>query len=256
MTASSRVTAMAYKILLDAGHFGKTNKSPCRTSIQYYESDFTWSLHNLLKAELLRYGFVVGVTRTDKSKDLQVYDRGEMAKGYDLFLSLHSNAASTKVLDGVDRPVIIYPVKADSKEKSFADKIGKAVYGVMKTEQPYQLFQREYPGYPGFDYYGVLRGAIDAGCKYSFIIEHGFHTDTRCTEWLLNSNNRKALAVAEAKMIADWFGVSALAVQPTPTGKTVYRVQVGAFSQKRYAEAMCEDLKKHGYDPYIVESKE
>ena len=245
------------KILLDAGHYGKYNLSPCQTSEKYYESDFSWALHNLLKQELLRYGFVVGITRMSKAIDKEVYDRGQMAKGYDLFLSLHSNAATAEVCDGVDRPVICCPLKADKNVLTLGNKLGKAVLDVMKPVQNYyQIFQREHPNYPGYDYYGVLRGAIDAGCKYSFIIEHGFHTDTRCTEWLLKDENRKALAVAEAKAVADWFGVSAPAVSATPaSGKTIYRVQVGAFSNKKYADAMVTNLKKAGFDGYIVQDK-
>jgi N-acetylmuramoyl-L-alanine amidase len=31
----------------------------------------------------------------------------------------------------------------------------------------------------------------------------------------------------------------------------LYRVQVGAFSDRQNAERLVEDLKKHGYSPYI-----
>ena len=41
---------MAIKVCLDAGHYGKYNRSPAVSS--YYESDMTWKLHNYLKKEL------------------------------------------------------------------------------------------------------------------------------------------------------------------------------------------------------------
>lgn len=41
---------MAVKVCLDAGHYGKYNRSPAVLS--YYESDMTWKLHNYLKKEL------------------------------------------------------------------------------------------------------------------------------------------------------------------------------------------------------------
>ena len=41
---------MAVKVCLDAGHYGKYNRSPAVSS--YYESDMTWKLHNYLKKEL------------------------------------------------------------------------------------------------------------------------------------------------------------------------------------------------------------
>jgi len=42
---------MAIKVCLDAGHYGKYNRSPAVSS--YYESDMTWKLHNYLKKELV-----------------------------------------------------------------------------------------------------------------------------------------------------------------------------------------------------------
>ena len=251
---------MAYKIMLDAGHFAKQNKSPCNTTPKYYEGDMAWKLQTYLKEELLKYGFVVGTTRTDNSKDLSpVYYRGEKAQGYDMFLSLHSNASPfNDVYEGLDRPVVIYPVKADAKVKSFANTLAKCVYSVMKTKQSYQILTREYDGYPGYDYYGVLRGAVEVGCKNAFIIEHGFHTDTKCTNWLLQDANLQALAVAEAKSIAGYFGVSLPTQTTTPAtsaGKTIYKVQVGAYTKRIYADALLTKLKNAGFDGYIVSEK-
>ena len=52
---------MAVKVCLDAGHYGKYNRSPAVSS--YYESDMTWKLHNYLKKELESFGIVVVTTR-------------------------------------------------------------------------------------------------------------------------------------------------------------------------------------------------
>ena len=76
--------------MLDAGHYAKYNRSPVLPD--YWESDFTWKLCKYLKEELQKYASVkVGTTRSDKNKDLEVYQRGLKAKGYNLFISLHSN---------------------------------------------------------------------------------------------------------------------------------------------------------------------
>ena len=90
---------MAYKICLDAGHYGKYNRSTVVP--EYYESEMTWKLHRLLKAALEKYGFEVMTTRTDQAKDMDVYYRGYAAKNCDLFLSLHSNACDTEAVDYV-----------------------------------------------------------------------------------------------------------------------------------------------------------
>lgn len=250
------------KIMLDAGHYGDyVNMSPCKTTPTYYESTMTWKLHLRLKIALEKLGFTVGVTRTKKAVDLDVYSRGQMAKGYDLFLSLHSNACSPPdgsfaPYDGVDRPVIIYPLSSGEEQQKIANALGNIVEKTMDTRQHYQLFQKEYPNRPNVDYYGVIRGAVDAGCLNAFIIEHGFHTDTRDTEWLLQDANLQKMAEAEAQEIAYLFRKEQVTPAPNDDekGKT-YTVQVGAFSNLVYAEAFRDKLTKDGYKAYVVEKK-
>ena len=59
-----------------------------------------------------------------------------------------------------------------------------------------------------WEYYGVLRGADDAGCPLFYIVENSFHTNPKSTEWLLKDENLKKLAQAQAKTIADYFKLS------------------------------------------------
>lgn len=139
------------KIMLDAGHYAKANRSPVLKT--YYESEMTWKLTNYLKAELEAYGIVVGLTRSVQSVDLAVDQRGRKAKGYDLFISIHSNACDT---ESVDRPTMI--VNLDGKTTALGKAIGATVQSVMKTNQAYKIATREWVGRPGVEYYGVLRG--------------------------------------------------------------------------------------------------
>lgn len=48
---------------------------------------------------------------------------------------------------------------------------------------------------------------------------------------------------------------AATPAKPATTTKTIYRVQVGAYSVKKNAEAMKDKLKKAGFDAIIVEGK-
>lgn len=194
-----------FKIMLDAGHYGKQNRSPCNRA--YWESEMAWKLHRYLREELLKYDCQVDITRADEEKDMPVYNRGAMAKGYNLFLSLHSNAVGSRIANGTDRPVIVYPVLNDLNQKDFAKAIGETVHKVMKTKQKAQPYVRPIDGRPTVNYYGVLRGAVAVGCKQAYIIEHGFHTDTYCTNWLLVDSNLRAMAKAEAKTIAEYFNL-------------------------------------------------
>lgn len=196
-------------VCLDAGHYGKYNRSPVVP--EYYESDMNWKLHLLLKAELEKYGIQVKTTRADKAKDLGLEARGKASKDCDLFISLHSNAAEA---ESVKYVAAMYMVDdncgvMDEQSKAFAAKIAKTVGEVMGL--PYQTWStksssdRDGNGYKD-DYYGVLRGAHTVHTP-GVIIEHGFHTNTATTKWLLVDSNLKNLAEAEAKTIAEWFDV-------------------------------------------------
>lgn len=94
---------MAVKVCLDAGHYGKYNRSPAVSS--YYESDMTWKLHNYLKKELEAFGIGVVTTRTNQNTDRALYERGAASKGCNLFISVHSNAVGNGVNESVDYPV-------------------------------------------------------------------------------------------------------------------------------------------------------
>ncbi|MBP0973002.1 MAG: N-acetylmuramoyl-L-alanine amidase, partial [Oscillospiraceae bacterium] len=64
---------------LDAGHFAKNNQSPVVKA--YYESDFAWTFHLLLKEELEKYGFEIITTRAAQAKDLGLEARGRKSAG-------------------------------------------------------------------------------------------------------------------------------------------------------------------------------
>lgn len=188
------------KIMLDAGHFGNYNRSPVYTA--YYESRMTWSLHNHLKTALEDYnGFAVGVTRASQAKDMNVYTRGTLSKGYDLFLSLHSNSSSARSTD--------YPLIITQKGKtgdSLAKNLGRTIQDTMGTKQGYKVWQRLNSD-GKTEYYGVLRGSKAVGTK-GMIIEHSFHTNLAATKWLFNNSNLKKMAQKEAEVLAEHYGLS------------------------------------------------
>lgn len=83
------------RICLDAGHYGKYNKSPVNS--RYYESDMVWKLHLMQKKYLEEYGVEVTLTRAGQAADRGLYERGAASAGCDLFISDHSNAAEKGV---------------------------------------------------------------------------------------------------------------------------------------------------------------
>ena len=189
-----------YKVMLDAGHYGDYNRSPAVR--EYWESHMTWKLHLLLKAELEAYGVSVGTTRNAQKTDLEVYERGRKAKGYDMFVSLHSNAVGAYVNEDIVYPIVYRLIDDDS---GLAHKLSSAVESVMNTGANARVGTRLLTD--GKEYYGVLRGAKAVGCTRAYIIEHSFHTATKPARWLLDESNLARLAKAEAKVIAGYFGI-------------------------------------------------
>ena len=207
---------MPKKILIDAGHYANFGKSPCKTSPTYYEGNMTWALCASLVAELKKYSFDVATTRADIKTDVPVLKRGQMAKGYDLFISLHSNSPGgkddNKVNNDLDLPVIIVPLVHSIAFETFAGKIGEAIHTLLDTKyiykkKGYKIYTKKNPNNPSLDYYGVIRGAVSVGCKNAMIIEHSFHTCEKTVAFLLKQSNLDKIAAKEAEIIADFFGV-------------------------------------------------
>lgn len=245
---------MAIKIMIDPGHYEGWNKVSCG----YAEGTQMWKLSQKLIPMLKAYGFTVGCTKgsiNDYPKtsagDDNVTQRGRLAAGYDLELSLHTNACGT---ESVNRPVVVYPISG--KTKDLAGKLGAALQACMGL-QAYQTYQK-YNSAGTADYYGVIRGAAAVGVP-CLIVEHTFHTNNTMAKWLLNDENLTAVAKCVASTVADYYGYAATSTSSASaattgttsnTTKTIYRIrrtwadassQVGAYSNLASAKSVCPD---------------
>ena len=207
-------------ICLDAGHYGKYNRSPAVRD--YYESEMNWKLHNYLAAQLEGYGIRVKKTRADPEKDLSLYDRGAASKDCDLFLSIHSNAVGDRVDETVDYVRLYHltddkTTDLDDQSKEVAALLLPVIVKLMNPKQGGHITTRKSAkdsngdGVLNDNYYGVLHGARQAGTA-GLILEHSFHTNTAMTRWLMEDKNLRKLAQAEAQALAEYFGM----VQPKP----------------------------------------
>lgn len=187
------------KICLDAGHYAQYNHSPVNPD--YWESDFNWTMHLYLKEELEKYGIEVITTREDKDTDLPLVDRGRKSEGCDLFLSIHSNASPDPADDG---PLACCTVTGTCDQLGLA--LANLVADVMGTTQGGSIWKRYSEDWPGLNYYGVLRGATFVDTP-AILLEHSFHTNLRATNWLLEDDNIRLLAQAEAAFLAAYFGM-------------------------------------------------
>lgn len=198
------------KLCFDAGHYTNYNRSNVYKN--YYEGNVVWKLHLLVKEYLEKnYSNIeIITTRSSRDKDLALYNRGYKAKGCDGFYSFHSNACGT---ESVDRVVIIRGLGVTSVN-NYAKELGDTIKKCIGVSQATQVYEKR--GNSG-EYYGVLRGAKAAGVKDRFIIEHGFHTNTKTAKWLYNDSNLSKLAEEEAKVIAKHYNLQSKSTEITET---------------------------------------
>lgn len=263
-----------FKVHLDPGHYSD-HYNKTTTGLNYYESKAMWQLSGYLKSELENLGIEVTMSRNDINSNPTLYNRGYGAKGKDLFLSLHSNAAGSETPDypivyrGVDRP------QADE----FGLKLANLIANVMGTKQKgrtgtrLSATDRDGNGKLDDEYYGVLNGADAAGLTYFYIVEHSFHTNYNSTKFLCDENNLKLLAKKEAELIASYFNVKNSNKVETKEEIKVettkyYRVrkswtdaksQIGAYSNLENAKKVCKAgysvFDWNGNKVYPVETK-
>ena len=206
------------KICLDAGHYGKYNRSPAIPA--YYESEMNWKLHLKLKAALEAYGVEVITTRPYQSEDLALQARGKKSKGCDLFLSIHSNSVGGSVNESVDHPLAIVPVSG--KVDDIGKKLANCIRDTMGTTQAGKVRTKTTDD-GKYDWYGVIYGAYLVGVP-GIILEHSFHSQTRATKWLMDDSNLDKMAQAEAAVIAEHYGLKNDGT-PTPAEHTYTQKQ-------------------------------
>lgn len=200
------------KICLDPGHYG--NDYNPGVAAGYVESNFTWSYYFLLKERLERYGVEVVGTRASKDdypkkpngeEDLQA--RGKKAKGCDLFISIHSNAVDNKP----DMNSVFCHWSVRSGGEGIAKKIGNALTVLFRDEWEYcyapTFYAKESEKYPGYDYFGVLKGAASVDVP-GIIVEHSFHTNPEYCEWAMTDGNLEKMADVEVQAIVEYYGLT------------------------------------------------
>ena len=206
---------MTKKVMIDPGHApGNQNKGPTG----YFEHAGMWALSNHLKRALERCGVKADLTRTER-QDPTLAQRGAKARGYDLFISEHSNAFNATVR-GCE---VFYSVRQTANRKHAAA-ISAASAKLMGNPDRGAKTRRGNNG----DWFGVIRAAVAAGCPHVYLAESGFHTNRTDEAWLKKDSNLKALAEKHAEVICGILGVKYLTTAaPSPAKLPEVRRTVG-----------------------------
>lgn len=211
------------RICLDAGHYGSYYNAGAVKG--YYESATVWKLTQYEKEYLEQMGIEVVVTRTNIDANPGLTARGQMAKGCDLFVSNHTNAANNRLVNFANGLYMVNRSDStvDDRSKTFAKKLAEVIKKTMKLSDSQcwsvtSSDDRDGDGKKNDNYYGVLHGAFSVGVP-GIIAEHSFHTNVAACNWLLNDANLRKLAKACAECMAEFVGVSPKAESSKPVSK-------------------------------------
>lgn len=211
------------KIVIDPGHYTGYNKG---VAAGYCEGNAVYKLAQYLKEELQSGTDQVEVitTKGTMAENPGVFERGQIAasRGATVFLSLHTNAVGEVEKYEKAYGVSVYRSLFLPDSEDLGKKLADAVVAVMApvTGVTYSrgVLTRK-SDTTGKDYYGVIRGAVNSAgsiaqasagaVKHAFIIEHGFHTNSRECAFLAVDDNLKKIAKAEANTIKEHFGIIA-----------------------------------------------
>lgn len=160
------------------------------------------------------------------------------AWGADLFVSNHFNAAGG---DGYE--ALVYSEKTVPLGEIFA----KHVKAVGQNLRPYGAA-------PGVKIRTNL--AVLYRTKMDAILNEGAFVDNLkdIQDWN-DDAELKVLGIAYAKAAAEYLGLEEKAQEePVVENKTLYRVQVGAYSKKENAEAMLKKIKAAGFSDAFIQT--
>lgn len=237
-----------FKIALDAGHGVNTAGKRCDIKIDPNQTR-EWTLNsricNKIQEKLKSYdGYeVIRVDDTTGKTDVSLETRVSKANSFnaDLYLSMHHNAGINGGSGG-GVCAFVYPY-TDQNTRDWQKALYNAIidHTGLKGNRATPIAQANFH---------VLRETY----MPAVLIEAGFMDSKTDVPIILTEDFADKVAEACVEVIAERGGLTKKTTKPTTEKKTIYRVQVGAFSVKSNAENMKAKLKADGYDAFIVEA--
>ncbi|WP_326907859.1 N-acetylmuramoyl-L-alanine amidase family protein [Sedimentibacter sp. MB31-C6] len=192
------------KVMIDPGHApGNANKGPTG----YYEYQGVWKISTYLKEILQAKGMQADFSRT-WDENPEPFARGQKAKGYNLFISEHTNA-----YNGTVRGVEVYYDYNKPQDDEFANKLASSVASVMGNTNRGAKTRVYTESGIIYNYYGVIRGAAATDCKHILLVENGFHDNEQDEAFLKINENLRIIAQTQAKVIYEYLNMENLTVQ-------------------------------------------
>lgn len=210
------------KVFLSAGHGGS---DPGAVSNGLYEKTINLNTLFACKSELERHGVKVVCSRIKDENDPVTEEVKEAnASGADVAVSFHINAGGG---DGFE----VYYYNSSNKGKKLAGLCEKYVKTLGQNSRGLKN---------GNHLHFIKKTTMTSVLVESFFIDNS--KDKNIGDTL---SEQTALGQAYAKAILEYLGV-------TYKSAKLYKVQVGAYSNKTNAEIMKKKLKSAGFDATIV----
>jgi N-acetylmuramoyl-L-alanine amidase len=240
------------KIMLDAGHGFNTPGKRSPNGMREYE--FTRAVAEYAKNSLGNYQNITVYFAHSDERDVPLKERTDKANqlNVDAYVAIHANAygSSWNTANGIE--TYVFPTKpkeayelAQMIQKNLVISTGLTDRGVKTAD------------------FHVLRESH----MTAVLTECGFMTNEREAELMLSDMYRKTCAEAIVKALANQFKLklkadpgtnspssnNATPLLPSKPANRIglYKVQVGAFKNKKNADDLANVLKKLGYSPYV-----
>ena len=215
------------KVFIGVGHGGADSGA---VSNNTKEKDLNLSIA-LACRDYLKKHVEVKLSRTNDEQDTLTEEIQECNLfAPDLAIDIHNNAG------GGDGAEVFYHYGGGTS-KTLAENILAEIVKVGQNSRGAKIRKNK----DGKDYYGFIRNTKAP----SVIVECAFIDNQKDIEIIDTEAERKAMGIAIAKGILKTLGIES-------ESKELYRVQVGAYSDKSNAEAMLKKIKSAGFDAFIT----
>ena len=234
-----------YLIALDDGHGMQTagKRTPPIPELGgrvIRENEFNREVVKYLDIELKRCGFkTLLVAPTDADTPLSTRTNLANSKNADAYISIHYNAFDGK-FDDYDPEGLSVHIYPSSKE---GRKLAECVIKYLKQGTP-----QKNRGIVENNFHVLRETKMPA-----ILSENGFMDNKREALLMINVDFQKEVAREHAQGICEYFGVKYVP-ELEKKATNYYRVQTGAFKKKQNAIDLENELKKDGFQTYLIQS--
>lgn len=237
-------------IAIDAGHGLTTAGKRCLKALDTKETR-EWWLNNRIadRVEELLAAYDCDIVRVDDTtgaKDVSLANRVKAANNAkaDVYISIHHNAGAN---GGNGSGTTVYYCSTKAERATQAKKLYDCL--IAKTG----LVGNRSSKVINNGFYVIKNTKMPA-----FLIENGFMDSKIDTPIILTPEHAEKTAQGILDFLVGFCSLEKKKAGNAATGAqkgVIYRVQVGAYSNKAYAEETKNKLKKAGFDAIIVEAK-